>query len=201
MIAQEVLSPTPLSVFHPTRERAAEAPITIRPLRPTDKHALLALFRRIPVNERGRFFPDAVIDPVLVARWCAHWANGRSRVLVGFDGDRMIGGGAVDLDRHHMKAHVGQIRLAVDPQYRRRGLGHMIMREVLDLAPQLGLTWVDAEVGSHEVAALRFLRSLSFQQHGVLPDHGRDMLGARFDVILMARQVGPHFAPDIGGRE
>lgn len=205
MISQDVLTPTFTEAFVAPREHAQESqavkPISIRPLQPSDRHALLAFFRRIPVNERGRFFPDAVIDPVLVAKWCSTWATGRSRVLVAWEADRMVGGGAIDLDRQHMKGHVGHIRMAIDPQYRRRGLGHMIMRELLDLAPHLGLAWVDAEVGSHELPALRYLRSLSFQELSVLPDHGRDLLGNKFDMILMSRQVGPAFAPDLGGQE
>jgi len=199
MISQDIVKPT-LTEVSPPQPAGAEG-IAIRPLQPGDKHALLAFFRRIPINERGRFFPDAVIDPVLVAKWCHHWSAGQSRVLVAWDGERMIGGGAIDLSPHHMKAHVGNIRIAVDPQYRRQRLGHLLMKELLDLAPHLGLAWVDAEVGSRELPALRFLRSLSFQEHGVLPDHGRDMLGDRFDIILMTRQVGRHLAHDLGGQE
>lgn len=206
MITSDVLSPwlheatTDSPVTTDTHILANGATIHVRHLQPSDKHALLAFFRRLPVNERGRFFPDAMIDPVLVAKWCRHWSTGRSRVLVAWDGDRMAGGGAVDLARQHMHAHVGRIRLAVDPAYRRSGIGQLIMRELLDLAPALGMEWLDAEVGSNEVAALRFLRSLSFHEHGVLPGHGQDMLGSRFDIVLMTRHVEPHLVLDLGGQ-
>ena len=126
MISQDVLKPTLTEAFPLTREHAREAkaakPISIRPLQPSDKHALLAFFRRIPVNERGRFFPDAVIDPVLVAKWCSNWATGRSRVLVAWEGDRMVGGGAIDLTETEAKRDVAirlrdieKARLEIEP--------------------------------------------------------------------------------------
>ncbi len=198
MIPSDVLSPR-LREAPPAPGGAPTAAVAVRPLQPSDKHALLAFFRRLPVNERGRFFPDAMIDPVLVAKWCQHWSSGRSRVMTAWSGERMIGGGAIDLARQHMHAHVGRIRMAVDPEYRRMGVGQMIMHELLDIAPNLGIEWLDAEVGSHEAAALRFLRRLSFHERGVLPDHGQDMLGGRFDVVLLARHVESHLPHEIGG--
>lgn len=200
MIAPDVVHHPLYAAFPLTHRLPAGESLALRPLQPDDTSALLSFFRRIPVQERGRFFPDVAIDPVLVTDWCRHWASGRSRALMLWSQERIVAAGAIDLDRHHLKAHVGKLRLVVDRQYRRHGLGHLVAKELLDLAPRLGLAWINAELGSHELGARCFLESLRFQPCAVLPDHGRDMHGATFDILILARQVGPHFAAELGGR-
>jgi ribosomal protein S18 acetylase RimI-like enzyme len=99
-----------------------------------------------------------------------------------------------------MKQHVGELRLSVDPDFRHRGVGSALVSHLLDLAPFLGLDWIDVEVSTNEPEALDFLERMRFDRHGLMPDHAKDGLGGVFDVVLLSRHVGRDIAADIGGQ-
>lgn len=190
------------SEYPRTRVLASGQEITLRPLQPADRARLLAFFRRLPADERGRFFRDNVADPALVAQWCNEMDVTKLLPIVALAGDRIVADGTIRRERQQMKAHVGQVRLSVDPEYRRLGLGRVLMRELLDLAPELGLSWVDVEVVSSDVSAIAFLEKLAFQKAGVLPRHAQNPLGGREDdLVFMTRPVGDYLEPDVGGQE
>lgn len=73
--------------------------------------------------------------------------------------------------------------------------------EILDLAPQLGLAWVDVEAVADDSDAVPLLRELEFLEIGRLPGHARDITGATADLVLFTRRVDPSFDSDIGGQE
>lgn len=200
MVPRETLDKVLNTEYPKTLALSGGQTVAIRPLRSEDEHALLAFFHRVPADERGRFFRDNVVDPVLVAKWCRKVDPQKVLCLLAWDGERVVGDGTLHRERHFMKSHVGQMRISVDPEYRHRGLGHDVVRELLDLAPYLGLSWVDAEVVSFEQDAIALLTDLAFQQVGIFPDHGQDITGAKFDIVLMSRFVAPFFDPEIGGQ-
>ncbi len=174
--------------------------VLLRPLQRNDQEALIRMFRTIPSQEQGRFFRDPVTDPVVVAEWCNSIDPTSVLAIVALDGERIVADGTVHCSSSQMKHHVGALRLSVDPAYRGRGVGGVVVAHLLDLAPYAGLEWVDAEVSTNEVGALRFLEQMRFERHGVLPDHAQDGLGGVFDVVLMARHVGREIERDIGGQ-
>ena len=174
--------------------------VALRPLAQDDQEALISLFRRIPTQEQGRFFRDPVTDPVVIADWCNHIDPNETLAIVVTEGERIVADGTIRCTRARMKQHVGELRLSVDPGYRDRGVGSVLVSSLLDLAPYLGLDWVDAEVSTNEPEALDFLEHMRFTRHGLLPDHARDGLGGVFDVVILSRHVGRDIEADIGGR-
>jgi GNAT superfamily N-acetyltransferase len=174
--------------------------VVLRPLAVDDQEALIGLFRRIPSEEQGRFFRDPVTDPVVVAEWCNHIDPTETLAMVVVDGEKIVADGTIRCTTARMKQHVGELRLSVDPECRDRGVGSALVSHLLDLAPYLGLDWIDAEVSTNEPGALQFLEHMRFDRHGLMPDHAKDGLGGVFDVVLLSRHVGRDIAADIGGQ-
>jgi len=200
IIPRETLDEVMGREFPRTRSLSSGQAVEIRPLAASDEHALLAFFHRIPAEERGRFFRDNTVDPVVVAKWCRNIDPRRVLCLLAFADGGIVADGTLHPGQLFMSSHVGEVRLSVDPAYRTLGLGHIMLLELLELAPYLGLSWVDAEVLASEHEARQLLSDLAFHESGVLPHHAQDMLGDQYDVILYTRQVGPYLDPDIGGQ-
>ncbi len=175
--------------------------VVVRPLQAADEAALLAYFHGIPADERLRVFRENVVDPVVVAAWCREIDPRRVLSLVAVEGGTIVADATLHRDLRFIKSHVGELRLSVAPGHRHRGIGRRMTLEILDLAPQLGLAWVDVEAVADDSDAVPLLRELEFLEIGRLPGHARDITGATADLVLFTRRVDPSFDSDIGGQE
>ena len=74
----------------------------------------------------------------------------------------------------------------MEPGYREVGLGGRLIRELLDVAAQLGLHKVVFElVADQEEPAILAAGSAGFREAAVLKEHARDMWGNYQDLVLM----------------
>ncbi len=81
---------------------------------------------------------------------------------------------------------VGELRIVVDPSFREVGLGRRLIRELLDVALDLGLNTATFElVAKHEDLAIAAARSVGFQVVTTLKDRIRDLWGDYQDLIVM----------------
>jgi ribosomal protein S18 acetylase RimI-like enzyme len=126
--------------------------VALRPCRPEDVDAVLALWQRAEAVPRPTDRPDALHRRL---------ARDRELFILAWDGDRLIGSlmGGWDGWRGQM------YRLAIDPDYRRQG----IARQLVD-AVEAGLR----ALGAERITSLVFTRepgAAAFWQHaGYEPD-------------------------------
>jgi GNAT superfamily N-acetyltransferase len=173
--------------------------LTLRPLRAEDEASLKAYFHRIPEEERSRFMRNNVVDPVVVRNWCQEIDVSRVIPLVALDGDRIVADATLHLGQPGIKSHVGQLRFSDDPDYRAGGAAGLMVSELLDIAPEIGLAWVDAEAQAGDLSWIALLESKAFKIAGRLPDHARDNLGNHEDLIHFTRSVENPFRRETGG--
>jgi ribosomal protein S18 acetylase RimI-like enzyme len=160
----------------------------IRPFAAADVPAVQALFQRIPEGDRT-FFKEDVGDPDHVASW----AGQPGRRLLAVDGERVLGYVAV-LPLTGWSAHVGEIRLVVDPEARGRGLGRELARRALLDALELRLSKIFVEVVSTQVPAIGMFEGIGFQPEAVLRCHVQDGEGNAHDLIVLAHVVDDTWA-------
>jgi len=102
--------------------------------------------------------------------------NRLARYIVARDGDRVVGYAGIWLmvDEAHITT------FAVDPEYRRQGIGQAILRELLALSHRVGAGVATLEVRASNVAARRLYERYGFRPVGVRPryytDNGEDAL-------------------------
>ncbi|MBI3742701.1 MAG: GNAT family N-acetyltransferase [Chloroflexi bacterium] len=89
----------------------------------------------------------------------------------------------------------------MDPSYRDRGLGTLLLRELVTIANENGLDRVMVEiVAEKEETARKAAEAIGFVQAGRLPGHAKDLDGHPRDIILLEMPLGkwlewwdPHF--------
>jgi ribosomal protein S18 acetylase RimI-like enzyme len=158
--------------------------IEIRPISRGDGKALRAFFERIPEGDRT-FFKEDVLDPGIVDAWTQDTRGKRS---VAVDGGEIVGCIAV-IPEIGWSSHVGDIRLVVDPNRRRHGLGKKLARMALLDAIRLGLKKIVVEVVADQTPAIHMFQSLGFNGEALLRDYVRDRTGELRDLILLAHSV------------
>ncbi len=161
----------------------------IRPIQPDDAQPLQAFFRRLPEGDRT-FFKEDVLDPGTVAAWALDQRGQRSVAVVA---EEIIGYVAV-FPGVGWQAHVGEIRLVVDPAHRRAGVGRDLARRALIGAVETELRKIYVEVVADQQAAVAMFQALGFEPEALLRDHvctGGDDL---HDLMVLAHHIDDTWA-------
>jgi L-amino acid N-acyltransferase YncA len=159
--------------------------VVLRPLEPGDKVSLLQFFERVPEEER-HYLKENVTAPEVVHGWTAKIDFDRVVPIVALAGDEIVADATLHRSRAVARRHVGELRLVVDPSHRGVGLGRRLLRELLDIAAELGLHNATFElVADREEMAIRAAISVGFQQVGVLKERIRDFWGNYQDLVQL----------------
>jgi GNAT superfamily N-acetyltransferase len=144
------------------------AQVRLRPLVGRDEPELVQLFINIPYEDL-RNLHDNVSDPVIVRRWCRNINYDRMLPIVAELEGKIVADATLKRHAAGPTRGVGRFRAYVHPEYRRRGLGAVLLREILDLARAMGTRQlaVDLYQGQRELRKM-FLR-YGFHDEGLLP--------------------------------
>ena len=165
-------------------------PVTLRPLDASDAAALVTFFQRIPADERWYLRHD-VSDSALVRSWITDINYQRVIPIVAVREGQIIGDATLHRHRHGSRAHVGEIRLVIDPTVRAKRLGTWMVLDLIQLATGLGLEKLVAEIASSETAAIRALRHLDFVREAVIPELHKDASGTAYVLVIMVKNLAP----------
>lgn len=107
-------------------------------------------------------------------------------LLVAEQETRIIGFARLTAGIHGRKdRHVGNIGVAVRSAYREQGVGSLLLRELLRVAPGLGCSKLTAEIIASNVASIRLFEKFGFLVEGVRRDQYR--IGSDYvDELLIA---------------
>ena len=164
--------------------------LELRPMVASDEPALLAFYNRIPVGERQLFNED-VTRPDVIRSWIRNADFTRVAPLVGLEGRRIAAIVTLHLNRRSWSRHVAKVRLTLDPEVRGRGIASSLIKEMIDLAPDLKVAILQAEGLDDEVHGRAFLEKTGFQFIATLPQHAIDLSGRVHDLLVYAYTVTP----------
>ena len=157
--------------------------LDIRPIVDTASDDVRRFFERVPEGDRTFFREDVLAPGVLEA-----WKDSSDSRFVACDGDDIVGYVAV-IRGVGWSSHVGELRVVVDPNRRRQGIGRALARHGLVHGLELGLKKLVVEVVADQEATLAMFSGLGFQPEALLKDHVRDASGQLRDLITMAHMV------------
>jgi len=158
--------------------------VLIRSVKPDDIRKLVSLFRTLPARDRIYLRRDVTRRKV-VEQMLADVEARKARRLVAVDGNKIVAEGALELEAHAWKKHVGELRLVVARPYQRKGLGMSMARELYHIAARRKLDELIVKMMRPQKGARKIFRRLGFQEVLVMPDYVTDQSGKKQDFILM----------------
>ena len=169
--------------------------VTIRSLQPGDQDALLSFFLRVP--EEDRFYLNSdVASQEVIAEFTEHIDLEQAIPLVAVTGNRILADATLHRSRRAARRHVGEIRVVVEPEYRRRGLGVRLIHELIQLGRDLDLYSLVFElVSGHQQDAINAALGAGFEQVAVLRGRVLDIQGSPQDLIILERTL--NVAPEL----
>jgi ribosomal protein S18 acetylase RimI-like enzyme len=169
--------------------------VTLWPLQPQDEERLYEFFCRIPEEDR-KLLKEDVVNRAVVANWCRQIDYSRVLPILAEADDKIV----ADATLHRRKAgwlqHVGEIRLVVDPAYRRKGLGTVLIEELMLQAVAMKLERLFVELIATEIAAVKAFERFGFERVALLPGFARDRTNAPQDLLLLSADISMANQPE-----
>lgn len=158
--------------------------VTLRPLVAADEDQLIRLFSNIPYEEL-RNLRDNVADPAVVRAWCRHINYARVLPIVAEVNGTIVADATLHIRRVGPWRDVGRIRGYVHGVYRNKGLGTVLLYDLMDVAGTLGLHRVVVELYEDQHGLIRLLERHGFREEGRLP---------AYQTVVLARELPRHSA-------
>ena len=167
--------------------------VTIRPMEATDEAALLKFYLAVPEQDRFQFKHD-VTSPRVIAEFAQNLDYDRALPLVAVLGEDIVAQGVLIRNRGFYRRKLGELRLVVHPDYRSKGLGSAMIRDLCEIANEVELDRVVFElvVGIQD-DAIRAVDGLGFVRSATLVDHVRDTENHPRDLAIYVLPLGKWF--------
>lgn len=163
--------------------------LTFAPMVASDWQFLEDLLRTTPDEER-QFFRHDTSDAERVRLWCSQLDYRNVLPLLAWQGGRIVADATLEQETGFWTAHVAKVRLLVRPEFRRHGLGALMLKSLIEFAADLGLHRLVYECAAEQTELMSFLMRLEFKPAATLPQFIRDRNGQFHDMVFMVRAVG-----------
>ncbi|HYA02131.1 MAG TPA: GNAT family N-acetyltransferase [Syntrophobacteria bacterium] len=166
--------------------------VLLRPMVAEDREKLMAFFQAIPQEERIYLRHD-VTDPEIIKSWTERIDYTRVFPLLALAGDRVVGDATLHRIPYGWKRHIGTVRVVVAADYHDRGLGTLLVHEIVELATEFSLEKLWAELPLTAPGALALFRKAGFSSKAVIEGLVKDLHGRNTDVVIMVCDVGAQY--------
>ena len=167
------------------------AKVELRLMTVDDRDAVLKFAQSLP-EEDLLFLRVDLTQPEVVDEWVGNVKSGNSTSLVAYDDDGLIGYATVHRTAARWTRKVGELRVNIAPDYRTRGLGKVLTGEIFDVARELGLKKLMANMTTDQRGAQAAFGRLGFIAEALLSDFVEDNQGASRDLVIMSYDVDGH---------
>lgn len=158
--------------------------LTLQRIAPSDVDRVVAFLAQMPEQDRT-FFKEPT-DAGTVSRWCTD-DLGRRWLAEAEDGSPAAY--LAVIPGVGWSAHVGELRLIVAADHRRRGLGTALARRGLLEGVRMGLAKLTVDVVADKQGDIDLFTAIGFEPEALLKDHCRSQAGDLHDLVVLSHQV------------
>lgn len=160
----------------------------LRRISADDKELILSFARSLP-EENLLFLRMDITKPEVVEQWVDSNETGRRVTVLAEADGKLLGYGSLNRQDLSWARHMGEIRVIVDASERSKGLGTLLTKEVFDIAEELGLSKIVAQMVREQEGARRMFERLGFAAEALLTDWVIDRSGKTRDLVVMSHDV------------
>jgi RimJ/RimL family protein N-acetyltransferase len=167
------------------------ARVLLRPMVATDRKAIGEFFHRLPPTVI-QYVRHDVKNPKVLDKWFQDLNYDKVFPLLAFDGDRVVANASLHRVGYGWRKHLGTIRIVVDPGFHEKGLGTLMINELIDLAQEFGLEKLMVEFPLKALGALAMFKKAGFSPRAVIEGLMKDRDGEDLDVVIMVMDVAAY---------
>ncbi len=176
------------SASYPRTLQLGDLDVTFRLMGAADRDHILGFTRSLP--ERALLFLRVDITRQdVVDLWLENIAAGQTVTVLAEEGGEIIGYSSLHRSEILWARHLGEVRLLVNPNFRGKGVGGQLARQLFALARSNDLLKLVANMMSTQRDAQSLFHHLGFIPEAMLHDWAIDRDGRTHDLIIMSREV------------
>jgi L-amino acid N-acyltransferase YncA len=148
-----------------------------------DHNLIISLYSSVN-GEDIRYFRHNVKDPAILSEWIEKLDYNRVIPLLALVKDHPVGNATLHFGEGPRR-HIGEVRIFLTKDFRKRGLGMKMLRSIVDIGRKQGLHILIAEVIAENVKLIKAFELMGFKQQCALDDYFMFPDGECIDVKLM----------------
>lgn len=173
---------------YPREVSIIDGDVVFRMMGAADRDAILAFARRLPLDDL-LFLRLDITSPEGVDEWLRNVQSERTVTVLAEAGGAIVGYASVHHNDTMWNRHLGEIRVNVASEYRRRGLGRRLTDEVFAIGRDLGLRKITAQMTPDQRGARATFERLGFRPEALLADFVVDRDGRTRDLLIMSHDI------------
>jgi RimJ/RimL family protein N-acetyltransferase len=163
--------------------------VLLRPLKRDDGKALVDLFGQADDSDVALLRND-VRDADLVSSWAENLDLKRVFPVVAVVGERIVGDASLHIGVG-VNRHIGWVRIYLNKEFRRKGIGTELVKSLIEIARRIGLQQIVAEIASSQLQAIKAFEGLGFQREYRHTDYYLLRDNEAFDLMVYVRRLAP----------
>ena len=164
--------------------------VLVRPLSEGDADQLAELFEKAAPDDLERYRSNPT-DRQVVQTWVNNIDLRRVFPLVVVANDRIIGEATIHFGSKYQR-HLGWVRVFLDREFRRRGIGTLMLATTIDIARRIGLHQLLGMVPTDQPQVIKALEDLGFRREFIHNDYAILQDGRTLDVAELVLYLVDH---------
>lgn len=165
--------------------------VLLRPMVKSDREALGTFFNRLTPSVL-QYVRNDVTDSKVLDQWCNQLNYERVFPLLAFKDDKLVANASLHRVAHGWRKHLGTIRIVVDPEFHGKGLGTLMINELVDLSLEFGLEKLMVEFPLRAHGALVMFKKAGFSPRGIIEGLMKGRHGENLDIVIMVMDVAAY---------
>jgi len=164
--------------------------VLLRPMVAGDQDALYEFFKGVP-REDSRYLRDDVGSKLLVEKWAKNLDYTKTLPILAVKNGAIVADATINRRRSGWKWHLGTVRIFVHKDFRKVGLGRLMIEEICQIALKLELEKLIVEIPDINRAAITAFNKTGFSRVAVIPNLVKDRENRPLDVVVMTKDIKP----------
>jgi len=162
--------------------------IILRPMTRNDRESVGDFFGRMTPSVL-QYVRNEVSDPKVVDQWFEDLNYDRVFPLLAFKDNKVVANATLHRVSFGWRKHLGTLRIVVDPELHGKGLGTLMINELIELAQEFGLEKLMVELPLRAQGALAIFKKAGFSPRAVIEGLMKDRHGQNLDIVIMVMDV------------
>jgi GNAT superfamily N-acetyltransferase len=162
--------------------------LVLRAMNKQDDRELMDFFENLDDADR-LYLRNDVSSYRVVREWFKNLNYNRVLPLLAIHDGHIIANATLHRKPFGWMRHVGEVRVVVCPEFRKRGVARILVADLIETAAEAGLEKLTVEMAVSQTDAIEVFKKIGFHDEVVMKGYIRDAKGKQHDLQIMTLDI------------